>query len=66
MTIRVARALVKVALTGACGRAGTDYCGVLTSNGNKHLDSQCNNSRVYFNTIGSNSLLDNKIIINAT
>ena len=67
MTTRIARTLVKLALTGACGRAGTDYCGVLTSKGNKHLDSchlECKNCRVYLKMIGSKSLLDNKIIIN--
>ena len=36
MTTRVERTLVKLALTGACGRAGNDYCqNVLTSKGNK-------------------------------
>ena len=70
MTTRVARTLVKLALTGACGRAGKDYCDVLiTSKGNKRLDSyhlQCNNSKLYLKMIGSNSLLDIKIIINTS
>ena len=35
MTTRVERSLVTLALSGACGRAGKDYCDVLTSKGNK-------------------------------
>ena len=35
MTTRVERSLVKLALSGACGRAGKDYCDVLTCKGNE-------------------------------
>ena len=64
MTTRVERSLVKLALCGACGRAGKDYCDVLTCKGNKMSKKRlttCDvkNSKLYLKVIGSYSLLDN-------